>query len=323
MIAECPTHAEVVAAAVEKLFTARRDFELDGEAFAEYFGSSPNECVLQRMGSCSRSKLFLLLAGLYGERPLPGERNMTLGLELMHQGTLIVDDMQDGATLRKGKPTLWQTVGMPRALDFGNALMHSGTSLIYDEFEDIMIARVTEKSAIEMLRGQDLDLTAKWRRSFDAYHATALKKTGVLYAYAGRLAALATGMTDDVLSRNMDRLLREMGVAHQICDDIMDAETLEMNTKAFSEMDHIVQNVRQSIFSVEASPSSDETLFDFVGKQRNAALSYLRNAQCVVEGLLMQCEQEVSRIVPNEKMGHWQSDIVPLIMHLSSSENGI
>ena len=44
-------------------------------------------------------------------------------IEVLHNGTLVHDDIQDGDELRRGQPTLWRRVGAPQAINAGDAML--------------------------------------------------------------------------------------------------------------------------------------------------------------------------------------------------------
>ncbi|MFT7624333.1 MAG: geranylgeranyl pyrophosphate synthase, partial [Myxococcota bacterium] len=52
------------------------------------------------------------------------------GVELLHNATLVHDDFQDGDTVRRGNPTLWQRYGWEQSINAGDGLYFAGLSLI-------------------------------------------------------------------------------------------------------------------------------------------------------------------------------------------------
>lgn len=316
-------HEQILLAGMTRFFNDSERRGGDNEMLRQHFGVSPEQCILQTLGSCSRSKIFVLLSRILGECPLETRRELSLAIELLHQGTLIIDDIEDGAVLRKQKDTLWQTFGSTRAYRFGLRLMHLATSIIYSHFPTNSPAVFTEGAALRMLDGQDLDSSASWERSFEDYKVAAKGKTGTLYSLAGRLAHWATETSNLKICDATDELLLSVGVAHQICDDIQDASSLDANKLAFNHSDRILQNVRQSIFSVAARPDSENQLSEFLMKQAPFVQTLFLEAREEVEKAIINCRLLLENQVPPNCLSYWDKEFAPLVTRLSSMENGI
>lgn len=158
---------------------------------------------------------------------LGGDAQLALDLgvafELVHNGTLVHDDLQDGDTQRRGLPTVWSRYGMPQAVNVGTALLLLGIAqvlkspigvrLIADV--NLSILRIVEGQALEFELHEDPRPTPeKWRRMADG-------KTGALFGacFLGGARAAGLGDTD---SDAMQRLGCELGVFFQLQDDLLD-----------------------------------------------------------------------------------------------------
>ncbi len=154
-----------------------------------------------------------------------GERALDLGVafELVHNGTLVHDDLQDGDTQRRGLPTVWSRYGMPQAVNVGTALLllgiaqvlksQYGPRLIADV--NLAILRIVEGQALEFELHVDPEPTPeKWRRMADG-------KTGALFGACFLGGARAAGL-DDKDSDALQRLGSDLGVFFQLQDDLLD-----------------------------------------------------------------------------------------------------
>ncbi|PSP36552.1 polyprenyl synthetase [Halobacteriales archaeon QH_10_70_21] len=102
--------------------------ELFGEATYAYDPTAVQQALadpiwdlLDRGGKRWRAVLFLLLVDAFGEAPETYLEYATIP-EVLHNGTIIVDDVEDGATHRRGSPALHHVHGTDVALNAGNAM---------------------------------------------------------------------------------------------------------------------------------------------------------------------------------------------------------
>lgn len=143
--------------------------------------------------------------------------------ELIHNGTLVHDDLQDGDTQRRGLPTVWARYGMPQAVNVGTALMLLGLAKVLETpvgprlIADVNLAilRIVEGQALEFeLHVDPRPTPARWERM-------AAGKTGALFGICFLAGARAAGR-GDADSDAMRRLGFEVGVLFQLQDDLLD-----------------------------------------------------------------------------------------------------
>jgi octaprenyl-diphosphate synthase len=143
-------------------------------------------------------------------------------VELVHMATLVHDDLLDGATMRRGRPTVARELGAERAVSTGDYLFARAFA---------ELTRTRSVDAVQALAGAALDLSrgemAQQRAAFDLglaeedYLARCRRKTAALFSAACRLGALIGGAGP----RAADRLAafgENVGMAFQIFDDILD-----------------------------------------------------------------------------------------------------
>lgn len=165
------------------------------------------------------------------ESSMIAARRLRIGaevLELIHAGSLIVDDIEDGSQIRRGRPALHMSHGLPISLNAGNWLYFWPSELI----KDLKLPGKTTLAAYEcyhraLLRahfGQAVDIgtrvdTLTQERVAEVCRASIALKTGALMGFAVVLGGLIAGAGDRTIWR-LEDFGRELGVALQMFDDI-------------------------------------------------------------------------------------------------------
>ena len=150
------------------------------------------------------------------------------GVELLHNFSLIHDDIEDNGTLRRGRPTVWTRWGVPLALNGGDALFslaHLAVLELYPRVNaetTLQAARILQQTALHLTQGQHLDITYETREdvSIDAYWQMVEGKTAALLSACTEIGALLSGATDTTRKayREFGRML---GLAFQAWDDYL------------------------------------------------------------------------------------------------------
>ena len=150
-------------------------------------------------------------------------------LELVHNFSLIHDDIQDGDATRRGRETVWSIWGLPAALAGGNAMrVIAERTLTRLEDTGVSPASVAIASAeltrgyLDMIEGQYLDLSFEHRQYVPVadYLGMISRKTGALFESAMFLGSLVA--TDDIdIARAFGATGRGMGIAFQVRDDYL------------------------------------------------------------------------------------------------------
>jgi geranylgeranyl pyrophosphate synthase len=149
-------------------------------------------------------------------------------VELIHAGSLVVDDIEDGSITRRGKPALHIRYGLPTALNAGNWLYFWPFQLIKGlELPNRTALSVYECYHRTLLRahfGQAMDLGSRIDRLPqirvpDVCLATMELKTGALMGFAMVLGATIGGATETATSL-VDEFGRDLGIALQMFDDL-------------------------------------------------------------------------------------------------------
>ncbi len=150
-------------------------------------------------------------------------------LELIHNFSLVHDDIQDRDPERRHRPTVWSVWGEAQAINAGDALLAIGRLAVLrlelggvPADRVVEAARVLDECTLEMVEGQALDLSFEERMDVgeDAYLGMIEKKTGALFDCALRLGGLV-GAEDPAIAGALGRCGRWLGVAFQIRDDML------------------------------------------------------------------------------------------------------
>ncbi len=150
--------------------------------------------------------------------------------ELIHNGTLIIDDIEDGSDLRRGRRALHLLYGVDVAINAGNILYYLPLIIIRDSsLDDKTKVALYELVNDEMLRigfGQGADIV--WHKEQPSiteqdYVTMCQNKTGTLARMAAKMGAiLGSGSKEQVDVLGV--FAQSLGVAFQIQDDILNLE---------------------------------------------------------------------------------------------------
>ena len=226
--------------------------------------------MLDRGGKRWRPALFLLICEALGK-----DSDCCLGFsiipEVIHNGTLIIDDIEDSSKLRRGKPCTYKIFQIDIAVNAGNAmyylpllpLMTQKTKLTPEMERDVYEVYVQEMINLSM--GQAMDIA--WHRGIanadklgeEDYLQMCAYKTGTLARMAAKMAAVLSG-ADKPLVEKLGRFAESIGVAFQMQDDILDITGVEFAKKKGGVGQDITEGKRSLmvIYTLKKANSSDK-----------------------------------------------------------------
>ena len=196
--------------------------------------AGPNDSSLSQMcnyqmktgGKRLRALLPLLVAEAIGADP---EQFIPFGAacEMLHNATLVHDDLQDGDRVRRGHETIWHRFGAPQAINLGDAMFYY-TLLLIDRLElpvsrrESAFRRVLYET-LRVIEGQDREFQLKQveQPTLDDYFRMVDGKTSGLFALPMAGAAALCGLAGEVVD-GLKESARHMGVLFQIQDDVLD-----------------------------------------------------------------------------------------------------
>jgi geranylgeranyl diphosphate synthase, type I len=152
-----------------------------------------------------------------------------VAVELAHNFTLIHDDIEDGDTKRRHRPTLWTLWGVPQAINTGDGLFALSRQVLWDALdngvESRLVARLGalfDRTMRTIAEGQYLDLSFETRQdvSVAMYMDMISRKTAALMSCAAEMGALL-GTRDQETIERLHIFGQAIGIAFQVRDDIL------------------------------------------------------------------------------------------------------
>jgi geranylgeranyl pyrophosphate synthase len=146
-----------------------------------------------------------------------------VGLELIHNGTLVHDDVQDGDTTRRGQPAVWVRWGMPQAINVGTTMMCLGLERILRTSVGAEFASATNRAILDVVAGQAAEFVLQTapRPSVLAWEAMASGKTGALFRTCYAAGARAARLSGEEVAA-LAAFGAALGVFFQLQDDLLD-----------------------------------------------------------------------------------------------------
>jgi geranylgeranyl pyrophosphate synthase len=147
--------------------------------------------------------------------------------EVLHNATLVHDDLQDGDRFRRGLETGWSRCGAPQAVDLGDAMFYLAL-LLADRLEmplaqrHAVIRRILTET-LQVIDGQEREL--RMRReinpTMEGYFEMVIGKTSGLFTLP-MAGAADLCRSSPSLVHGLEDAARQMGVLFQVHDDLLD-----------------------------------------------------------------------------------------------------
>lgn len=150
-------------------------------------------------------------------------------VELVHNFSLIHDDIEDHSDTRRHRPTVWSLWGVPQAINTGDAMWsvarlqcHRLASLGHPPERTLRVMAALDEACLELCTGQYLDLAfeAEGVVALDDYRRMIGGKTAALLSAALAAGAILAGAGDGAVA-GYRAVGWELGLAFQITDDIL------------------------------------------------------------------------------------------------------
>ncbi len=187
-----------------------------------------NENESQSSGKRIRPLLTLLCCALLG-----GEWSAAIpvasAIELVHNFSLVHDDIEDNSALRRGRPTIWKRWGIAKAINIGDSIFVlsrlasyrlSDFKIPHDRIVNVL--HILDRACLELTIGQQLDLSFEELNSVDleTYLRMIQGKTSALIAAAATCGGMIAGADDSKIDI-LHEYGHHLGLAFQIRDDIL------------------------------------------------------------------------------------------------------
>jgi geranylgeranyl pyrophosphate synthase len=179
-------------------------------------------------GKRLRPLLVVLAAESAGGPPdgQDGEQRLiraAVAVELVHSATLVHDDLIDGASLRRGHPTVAVRAGRRAAVATGDLLFSRAFSELARNGDLAQLRALSDASSAlaegELLQREDAYYP---RVSLERYLERCALKTAALFEAASRLGALSAAERPCALADSLGAFARRIGLAFQMLDDVLD-----------------------------------------------------------------------------------------------------
>jgi geranylgeranyl diphosphate synthase type I len=214
---ELRRRAGIISGAIEELLPVVHPEEL----------YSAGRHLVDAGGKRLRPCMLLLAAEAVGGDPkavVPA----AVSIELVHNFTLIHDDIMDNATTRRGRPAVhvkWDEAG---AILAGDTLYSKAFEILtavggVDPKDMVASVKMLARTCASICEGQWLDMEFERREEVTEaeYLEMVEKKTAVLYGAAGWIGSRLVGGSDEEVE-GLERFGRLVGIAFQIQDDVLD-----------------------------------------------------------------------------------------------------
>jgi geranylgeranyl diphosphate synthase, type I len=218
-------HKDLFEVHLERLVRAYQGSKEVSDMLSYHFGYGENGPA--RRGKRLRPRLLLRVAGAEGAR-IQDALDAAAAIEILHNYSLVHDDIEDHDELRHGRRTLWAVYGIPQALNAGDALCAISFLVLmnaaahHSDERVLRMVRALNEAHATMCDGQSLDLAFERATHVNLaeYHRMIAAKTAALFGASSELGALCAPCDDESVARYRE-LGRAYGLAFQIRDDVL------------------------------------------------------------------------------------------------------
>lgn len=159
---------------------------------------------------------------------LAGVMPAAAAVELVHNFSLVHDDIQDNSPTRRRRKTVWKIWGMPMAVNAGDGLFVIANQALMDLEKSyppaivVRAANILQSTCLDLTRGQFLDMSFEGRSGIQEseYWNMIAGKTAALLSTSCSLGALL-GNSDEDRQASYAGFGHDLGLAFQVQDDIL------------------------------------------------------------------------------------------------------
>jgi geranylgeranyl pyrophosphate synthase len=224
---------------------------------------------LDRGGKRWRPALFLLICETLGKK-LVDFVDFAIIPEVVHNGTLMVDDIEDTSEYRRGKPCTYKIFGLDIAINAGNGMYYLSLLPLLENRGKVSQRKLSQvygvyaQEMINLSLGQAIDIA--WHRSLanageiseNDYLQMCAYKTGTLARMAAKIAAVLCDANEQLVEK-LGYFAESLGIAFQMKDDVLDLTSTQFTKKKGGRGQDITEGKRSlpAIHTIRVSNTKD------------------------------------------------------------------
>lgn len=274
-----------------------------------------NEAILSSSGKQLRPLVSLLVArACSGGKANRDSICCAAASELLHNATLLHDDVADGSTERRGVPTVMSILGGPASVLLGDYWLVKAVGVILSTTKGDTIVRIFAKTLSDLAEGEMLQLqkASCCDTTEEDYYRIIYSKTASLFEAAGTSAAISVDAPEAFIQAVRDYTV-SLGIAFQIRDDMFDYSDARQTGKpsgidleeqkitlpllgALSAVPEAkAEGIRRELMEIHDKPGYEDEIRDFV--LANGGLEY---SAATLEGYVKKAVKALD-VLPDSK----------------------
>ena len=250
-----------------------------------------NRSILDHSGKKLRPMMSLLMAKACGDGTLSEDSiRFAAATELLHNATLLHDDVADRSETRRGVPTVASLLGDTPSVLVGDFwLVKAVEAVLSAEHNSDEVTKLFSRTLSDLAEGEMLQLqkAASGDTSEDDYYRVIYSKTASLFVAGCVSAAISVNASEEIKAAARNYAV-SLGLAYQVKDDIMDYEggdigkptgvdlkeqkiTLPLLGALKSADEDTDRRIRAMVCDIPAHPENVDAVVDFVKSRSGIA----------------------------------------------------
>ncbi|CAG7963531.1 unnamed protein product [Penicillium salamii] len=221
-------------------------------------------------------------------------------IECLHTASLLIDDIQDMSTLRRGRPVAHRIFGIAQTINSANHAYFLAQKHL-EQLENPAALPIFTEELLNLHRGQGMELY--WRDSLTCptegeYVDMVLNKTGGLFRLAVRLMQLESETDCDLV-----QLVNHLGIIFQVRDDYQN-----LRGEAYTSNKGFCEDLTEGKFSfpiihgIHQSPTHSQLLDILRQRPTDNAIKSFAVEHLEAMGSFKHCRRTISRLVAEAKL---------------------
>ncbi|MBZ0200702.1 MAG: polyprenyl synthetase family protein, partial [Ignavibacteriaceae bacterium] len=184
----------------------------------------PGEYIMASGGKRLRPLLVILSSRAVSNKKIK-PYNASVAVELLHNFTLVHDDIMDNADIRRGRPTLHKLHSLDTAILVGDSLLSVAYEYLLKDCDGNAkeVLKAFTKGLVEVCEGQSMDKDFELKKTvkLEEYIVMIEKKTAAMAEMCCKIGAYLGGGTKAEVNA-LSKFGKNIGIAFQIQDDLLD-----------------------------------------------------------------------------------------------------